>query len=272
MASRKALNGLLVSSDRSLRGFVLGRDAVVACLIGAMTLGCAACHEQGAGAQTAAPAQPSQPPASSKPADSKPADSKPADAKPADSKPATTTDGAGSKWPPGWVPMEPANPRLETTRVTIGGRSFDLEMALTDEQRFHGLSGRTEIKENEGMIFVFKNSEERAFVMRDCPIPIDILYLDGTGRIVSVHKMVPESPRTESERVMSPPKDARGRPMNVPQWAYSNEAYERRLKQYPSRFGTQFVIELREGSIDALKVKSGDKVELDVAGLKKRAK
>jgi uncharacterized membrane protein (UPF0127 family) len=277
MASRKALNGLLMSSDRSSRGLVLGRDAVVACLIGAMTVGCAACQEQGAGAQPAPPAQPSQSPASSKPAepkpaDSKPADAKPADAKPADSKPATTTDGAGSKWPPGWVPMEPANARLETTRVTIGSKSFDLEMALTDEQRFHGLSGRTEIKEGEGMIFVFKNSEERAFVMRDCPIPIDILYLDGTGRIVSVHKMVPELPRTEAERVMSPPKDARGRPMNVPQWAYSNEAYERRLKQYPSRFGTQFVIELREGSIDALKVKSGDKVELDVAGLKKRAK
>lgn len=280
MASRTTL----MSSSRPSLGCLQGspwlRSALAFCLIGVASVGSVACDEQGAAKQrqpptpapTPSPSPTTQTPATPTTTSTTPASPAPADGKPTDAKPAVPVDGAGSKWPPGWVPMEPTNPKLESTRVTIGGKAFDLEMALIDEHRFHGMSGRTEIKEDGGMIFVFKNSEERAFVMRDCPIPIDILYLDGTGRIVGLYKMVPEPPRTEAERVMSPPKDARGREMNVPQWAYSNEAYERRLKQYPSRFGTQFVVELREGSIDALKVKTGDKVDLDLAGLKKRAK
>jgi uncharacterized membrane protein (UPF0127 family) len=227
-----------------------------------------ACEQQ---STPAAPAptksEPTQPePAKAEP--TKPEPTKPEPTKPAQPAPAPKE----GQWPEGWKPMEPANPTLPTTPVTLAGKEFDLEMALTDEQRFKGLSGRLEIKSEGGMLFVFKNSEERAFVMRDCPIPMDIIYLDGTGRIVGMHKMVPEPPRTDAERVMSPPRDPQGRPYNVPPWAFTNEAYEKRLKQYPSRFGTQFVIEVKAGTIDALRLKSGDRVELDIAGLKKQAK
>lgn len=274
MAACTAMNGLAMGRFGSAG---LAR-VLAACLLVVGSGVSAGCEQQSPSKPSPSPAtgdgqtRPADTkPSDTKPAETKPADTKPADAKPADAKPADGTAGA-SKWPPGWVPMEPANPALETTPVTIAGKRFNLEMALTDETRFHGLSGRTEIKEDGGMLFVFKNAVERAFVMRDCPIPIDILYLDGTGRIVSMYEMVPEPPRTEAERVMSPPRDSRGRPMNVPEWAYSNEAYEKRLKQYPSRFGTQFVVELRAGSIKAMGVKVGEKVELDAAGLKKKAK
>ncbi len=236
----------------------------------------AGCEQQGTTTPASGTGSGQTTPAGAKPTDSKPSDTKPSDAKPSDAKPSDAKGAdpkAGdSKWPPGWVPMEPANPPLETTPVTIARKRFNLEMALTDQTRFHGLSGRTDIKEDGGMLFVFRDAQERAFVMRDCPIPIDILYLDGTGRIVSMYEMVPEPPRSEAERVMSPPRDRQGRPINVPAWAYTNDAYERRLKQYPSRFGTQFVVELRAGSIKSLGVKVGDKVDLDVPGLKKKAK
>jgi uncharacterized protein len=154
----------------------------------------------------------------------------------------------------------------KTADVTISGKTFKLELALNDQTRFRGLSGRTELPADEGMLFVFQRSEPRAFVMRDCPIPIDIIYLDGAGRIVAFHKMVPEPPRSEEEKKLKPSYPG------APEWMSTNEDYEKRLKTYPSGFATQFVIELKGDTLDTLKVKKGDQVKLDTMGLKKLAK
>jgi hypothetical protein len=161
----------------------------------------------------------------------------------------------------------------KTAPVVIEGRRFTLDLALDQETRFRGLSGKTEIKEDGGLLFVFPRVYPSLdFVMRDCPIPIDIIYLDAAGRIVSWHKMVPEPPRTEQEQP-TPPKDASGKEHpEVPKWQWVNDAYEARLKKYPSKFSAQFAIELRGNTLDGLKLKAGDKVEMDVAGLKKLAK
>jgi uncharacterized membrane protein (UPF0127 family) len=155
----------------------------------------------------------------------------------------------------------------DTALVRIAGKPFHLELALDGKTRFEGLSGRTHIEPDGGKLFVFPRPMETGFVMRDCPIPIDVLYVDQTGRIVAMHEMQPEPPRTEEEKKLSPPD---GFP-NAPQWQWTNDAYERRLKQYPSRYATQFVIELRGGTYRTLGVKEGDKVELDMDGLKRRA-
>lgn len=143
----------------------------------------------------------------------------------------------------------PAPPGVE--RVEINGRTFNLELAATDAVRVKGLSGRTEIKPDAGMLFVFPDSRRLSFVMRDCPIPIDIIFLDANGRVVATHKMVPEEPRRANE---------------------TDEAYNRRLKLYPSGFGAQFAIELKGNTLDELKVKEGDQIKLDLANLKALAK
>lgn len=155
----------------------------------------------------------------------------------------------------------------DTALVRIAGKPFHLELALDGKTRFEGLSGRTHIEPDGGKLFVFTRPIETGFVMRDCSIPIDVLYVDQTARIVAMHEMQPEPPRTEEEQKLSPPD---GLP-NAPQWQWTNEAYERRLKQYPSRYAAQFVIELPGGTYRTLGVKEGDKVELDIDGLKRRA-
>lgn len=139
----------------------------------------------------------------------------------------------------------------DVAAVDIADRRFFLELALDNEARFRGLSGRTHIEEDGGMLFVFPRPAQLNFVMRDCPIPIDIMYLDPTGRVVAMHEMTPEEPQRSDE---------------------SEQAYEQRLKLYPSRYSAQFVVELRGGTLDVLDVKEGDKVKLDTAGLKTRAK
>lgn len=150
--------------------------------------------------------------------------------------------------------------------VTIGGKRFSLELALDDEHRFKGLSGRTEIPADGGMLFAFRQPSVHAFVMRDCPVPIDIIYLDANGRITAMHAMQPEPPRTEAEKAMQPQGPG------APAWAVHNPAYEERLKRYSSRFPAQFAIELRGGTLPGLGLKEGDKIDLPVQELARRAK
>ncbi len=141
--------------------------------------------------------------------------------------------------------------------VKIEDEWFHLELALDPKTRFQGLSGRTHIEEDGGMLFVFPRASQQAFVMRDCPVPIDIIFLDAAGRIVAMHQMKVEEPRREDE-------PDTGNPVTDP--------YEQRLVRYPSRFPAQFVIELTGGTLDRFGLKEGDLIKLDTDGLKARAK
>jgi len=175
----------------------------------------------------------------------------PPKSKPADKQP--------SKAPPKDKPPEKASeatPERET--VTINGNEFKLDLAVDEQTRFRGLSGRTHIASDGGMLFAFPFPRNSYFVMRDCPIPIDIIFLDATGRVTAMHKMQPESPRGPDEKELN--EDG------------INGKYEARLVRYPSRYDSQFVIELAGDTLDSLKLKEGDQIKLDLAGLKKRAK
>lgn len=147
---------------------------------------------------------------------------------------------------------------VEFQRVRLDGRMFRLEIADTPEKRFKGLSHRTEIPENGGMLFIFPREHVRVqqFVMRDCSVDIDIIYLDPSGRIVAMHEMKVEPPRGPDE----------GKPGEI------NEKYERRLKAYSSRYPAQFVIEIKGGTLPKMQLKEGDKVDLPLAALKARAR
>ncbi len=144
--------------------------------------------------------------------------------------------------------------------VTIAGKAYTLELSATPEKRIKGLSDRTSIPEGTGMLFAFpeKQAQVLEFVMRDCPIPIDIIFLDRSGRVTATHAMKVEDPRKATE-----PKPADPR---------AEDPYEARLKRYSSRYVAQFAIELAGGELEKITVKEGDKIPLDLEGLKKRAK
>ncbi len=145
----------------------------------------------------------------------------------------------------------------DLVRVTVtdnqGSRHrFNLEPALDDEARVLGLSHRTEIARDGGMAFFFTRSAKREFVMRHCPIPIDIVYVDGSGRVVAHHAMLPEEPQGENE---------------------SEADYNRRLQRYSSRFGVPIVLEFDGGTIARLGIEEGDLIEIDdLKGWRARAR
>lgn len=145
----------------------------------------------------------------------------------------------------------------DVATVTIKGKKFNLEIVADDEKRYRGLGGRTQIDDDGGMIFVFPQPAVQSFVMRDCLVDIDIIYLDAAGRILAMHPMEKEDARKEDEKADDPAGDQR---------------YNDRLKRYPSRFPSQIVIELQGGMIKKLELTESDKITLDVEGLKKLAR
>lgn len=67
-------------------------------------------------------------------------------------------------------------------------RKIDIQLAQTDEQRTDGLMYRKTMTDDQGMLFIFPDMEERAFWMKNTYISLDIIYIDDNMEIVSVQK------------------------------------------------------------------------------------
>jgi hypothetical protein len=80
---------------------------------------------------------------------------------------------------------------LAVVKMRLGERTLTLEVANTYETREKGLMRRDSMASDHGMIFVFKDEERRGFWMKNTRIPLDIVYIDSAGKIVSIHQMKP---------------------------------------------------------------------------------
>ena len=82
------------------------------------------------------------------------------------------------------------------TAVLEDGSEFTLEIAETDAERARGYMQRAQVGPKEGMLFVFAAPARHSFWMKNCLIPLDILWLDEAFRVVHV---VPELPPCPEE-------------------------------------------------------------------------
>lgn len=131
----------------------------------------------------------------------------------------------------------------EVLPVTIGDRTFFLELALDHASHHRGLSDRQHIAIDGGMLFIFRRAQVREFVMRKCLVPIDLIYLGPNGRIAHMHAMKLE-------------------PYDTP---------DSQLTRYSSRYAVQFAIEIAGGTIESLGLQVGQKVHLPLNLLSKIA-
>ncbi len=67
-----------------------------------------------------------------------------------------------------------------------GQFSFDAEVARNQEQFTLGLMHRPQLGKDKGMLFVFPDSEERYFWMKNTLIPLDIIFISESHRVVNI--------------------------------------------------------------------------------------
>ena len=66
--------------------------------------------------------------------------------------------------------------------------NLDLEIADTEFEIQTGLMYRNSMQNNQGMLFVFNDEQERSFYMKNTKIPLDLIYVDSDLKIVSFQK------------------------------------------------------------------------------------
>jgi len=85
----------------------------------------------------------------------------------------------------------PPQTNLPKVTLTLGTNTLSAQIAADDASRERGLMSRTNLSENEGMVFVFPAPRPVAFWMKDTPTPLSIAYVGPSGRIFEIHDMKP---------------------------------------------------------------------------------
>ncbi len=71
-----------------------------------------------------------------------------------------------------------------------GGKAIseiDIEIADNNDQRAMGLMFRTEMKDDQGMLFIFPYETEQSFWMKNTVLSLDIIFVNANFEIVKIH-------------------------------------------------------------------------------------
>jgi uncharacterized membrane protein (UPF0127 family) len=82
-------------------------------------------------------------------------------------------------------------PRLPTIPLAIGKHTVVAEVAASPETRERGLMFRYDMKDGEGMLFVFPSAQRQSFWMKNTPLPLSIAFIDARGVILNIRDMMP---------------------------------------------------------------------------------
>ncbi|MEA2064974.1 MAG: DUF192 domain-containing protein, partial [Patescibacteria group bacterium] len=71
--------------------------------------------------------------------------------------------------------------------LKIKGQNIKIELADNEQKRKYGLSGKNNLCDNCGMLFVFDKKDFRSFWMKDMKFSIDIIWIND-DKIVQIIK------------------------------------------------------------------------------------
>lgn len=133
--------------------------------------------------------------------------------------------------PPGIQKQEDVVPKY----IQVGSSQFTVEVAKTESDRKTGLSGRTSLDEDSGMLFVFATTDVRPrFWMKDMKFPIDIIWIDN-NKVVQISENIP---------------------------ILMKELPDDKIPFYVPRQPVDYVLEVTAGTAKNEGIKIGDSVEL----------
>jgi uncharacterized membrane protein (UPF0127 family) len=124
--------------------------------------------------------------------------------------------------------------RVEIINEDGGSIYVEVEIADTNELRRLGLSGRTELGDYQGMLFIMDTLDTHSFWMKDMEISLDILFIDSNGKVVDIFEN--QKPCTPS---MCP--------------------------SIQSPFASKYVLEVVDGFVGINRVEVGNEVVFDIS-------
>jgi len=77
--------------------------------------------------------------------------------------------------------------------LSAGGETFTVQIADTSEAHAVGLMFRSDLPEEEGMLFVYDQPRRRCMWMKNTLIPLSAAFLDADGAILNLEDMEPQT-------------------------------------------------------------------------------
>lgn len=108
--------------------------------------------------------------------------------------------------------LQPVHLAPNQVRLSLGDSTITADVVDTEALREQGLSGRAQLSDEEGMLFVFQEDGRPAFWMKDMLISIDMIWLSSDKKVVYIaQNATPQSypasfyPSTDSRYVLEVP-------------------------------------------------------------------
>lgn len=82
---------------------------------------------------------------------------------------------------------------LHTVEISYEGKKIKVWLMDNDDKRAEGMMHLTsaEVKDSEGMLFVFPEEKPLSFWMKNTKVPLDIAYISSKGKVVSTRALKP---------------------------------------------------------------------------------
>ena len=102
----------------------------------------------------------------------------------------TACGAAGNPGKTAAAPSPTPTPAGSTVEMPSGA-VYRVEVARTPEEQAQGLMYRESLAPRAGMIFLFGEPAVHKFWMKNTMIPLDMIWMDGTGKVVFVSANTP---------------------------------------------------------------------------------
>lgn len=96
---------------------------------------------------------------------------------------------------------------IKNQTIQIGGKKISVEISDTNTSRRIGLTGRTHLALDHGMLFVFPNQVQTPFWMKGMKMAIDIVWIRNE-KVVALAENIPPPSKTHTKTKILQPKNS----------------------------------------------------------------